>query len=244
MPYMTHGRYVVIQNVHISTKVSLFVARVKSLQKFIRLDECSSCDSRRRPQLKHLVRTHPPIAATSLNRREGSDPLATKLHLSVGTCTLHVPPSLGVGVIWLVVGGVAIVTRGNGRKVIAIILAVRGWRTLTKFHLFDAWRRRSLVAATRARLCTTIRVETTPHSVTSRWGWPTDNCGWWTGVMWLGSLPKVLGMVIEGVSLWGVERLLRREGRGLLRHWSTNIHYCGEGEGIGEKNLIWFFWLT
>ncbi len=87
-------QYMEIQNVHIRTKSnSLFVKLL-----IVHLDEGSSRDGRGGPQLKHLVRTHPTITTTSLDWRKGSDPLTTKLHLSVGACALHAPP-LGVGVI-------------------------------------------------------------------------------------------------------------------------------------------------
>jgi hypothetical protein len=90
-------QYMVIQNIHISTKSKSF-CQTAYIQSFVHLDKGSSCDGRGGPQLKHLVRTHPTIATTSLDWRKGSDPLTTKLHLSVGACTLHAPP-LGVGVI-------------------------------------------------------------------------------------------------------------------------------------------------
>lgn len=88
--------------------------------------------------MKPLVRTHPPVTATSLNWCEGSNPPTTKLHLSMGACALHtVPGSVGVLRLIMLVGGVAIVTRGDGRLVMTIVLTVRGRGTLTKLRLFD-----------------------------------------------------------------------------------------------------------
>ena len=117
-------RTVVIENVHrYKIKCTPSQTNVLSYQ-------CSPSDSRRGPQLKY-IRTHPSIAATSFNGPQRGDPLPTKLHLSLGACAVHAVPMP------LLLVGVAILTRGEGRHVVTIVLAVRGWGTFTKLHLLN-----------------------------------------------------------------------------------------------------------